>query len=331
MSRPVNVFRRPLLTLLATLAVALATVGLQAGTASGGPGPKGPPAPALIVVDSITSTVAPPAGTPGEAVPYVLVEAGQSFDITVSFYDASGAPASFNKDTVLVISTDTGPANQPSPSTGKALKGKTTATLTTMLPSPANQVSVTVSAPSTTGPVAVAPGTSRPDQRFDVLAELELRDLGSPLGIGGDAGCTAATEADPVCGVVLLPNGADSNQVLLSRGLCGDEYSGCRDARGSVVQVLADLGDRYSPANPATMIVRCDKTLCLPGPIQDTKLSFSLAGNAALVEAPACPAKNTIGWPEQEACVDYVQSSRDGVGDTVLYFLFWKDARVSIR
>ena len=120
---------------------------------------------------------------------------------------------------------------------------------------------------------------------------------------------------------------------MLSLGSCGDAYSGCSDARGSVVQALADLGETgelYTRDDPAAMILKCDKTLCLPGAIQGIVLSFSLDGNAALEAAPACPAKNTIG-AEQQACVDYVQSTRDGAGDSLLYFLFPADVRTSIR
>ena len=41
------------------------------------------------------------------------------------------------------------------------------------------------------------------------------------------------------------------------------------------------------------------------------------------------PRKNTIG-ADQVACVDYVQSKRDGSGDTYLYLLLTRDARVSV-
>ena len=57
---------------------------------------------------------------------------------------------------------------------------------------------------------------------------------------------------------------------------------------------------------------------------------YSLQGNAALTEAPACPTKNTIG-SSQVVCVDYVQSQRDNAGDTMLYLLFTEDARISVR
>lgn len=321
--------RRPFLILLASLAMALAGVGLQAGVAAGGP-----PMPVRIEVDRIFSGVTAPVGTPGTAVPSVLVEAGQSFSIEVSFFDAEGAPASFNKDTTLSIDTNTGTQNRPSATTGTAPGGATSATLTTSLPMPANQVEVMVGVPNAKGPHAVTPGTSSPDQRFDVLRDLEFHASapGTPFatGIGGDAGCTEATAADPVCGVALLPNGAQSDQVLLSLGLCDTTYAGCRSSSGSVVQALADLTGLYTKTAPAAILVRCDKSLCGQGPLQATELSYSLLGNAAMTTAPACPGKNTIG-ETQEACVDYVQSNRDNAGDSLLYLLFTEDVRTSIR
>jgi hypothetical protein len=121
--------------------------------------------------------------------------------------------------------------------------------------------------------------------------------------------------------------------VLLSLGACDSAYAGCGSTRGSLVQTLADLhdevtGDLYTKTSPATLFMKCDKSLCGSGSIQSKTLSYSLKGNAALQTAPACPAKGTVG-ADQDACVDYVVSKRDGSGDTYLYLLFTEDARVS--
>jgi hypothetical protein len=247
----------------------------------------------------------------------------------VSFYDASGAPASFSKDTALQITSDGGAA---SPSTATAPKGATSATLDTSLPA-ANQVSLTV---SLTGKAArtVTPGTSSPAQRFDVVKELHFVDSVSGTtfrsGIGGDdSQCQNATRTAPVCGIFILPHGAQSPQVLLSLGVCDTTYAGCGNVKGSVVQTLAELGGLYSNDDPATLLIKCDKTLCGTGPIHNQHLSFSLNGNDALATAEDCPAKATVG-PGQDACVDYVQSQRDGSGDTLLYLLFTKDMRGSV-
>lgn len=322
-------FRVAIRVTMALLSLALVTFGLQSVEATGGGSSK----PARIVIDRIFSTITAPDGTPEDAVPYALVLAGEPFSIQVSFVDAAGKPASFDRNTPLSISTDTGAANQPSPATGTAPRGAKSVVLTTSLPNPANQVAVTVSAPTLTGPKAVIPGTSSPDQLFDVLSELRFQPSapGTPFvgGIGGQADCASVTSADPVCGSLQLPRGAASPQVLLSRGLCDAVYAGCGSTRGSVVQFLADLGVLYTKTSPARMIVRCDKSLCGSQGLTKVKLNYSLLGNAALVPAPACPKKDRIG-PSQEACVDYRSSSRDNAGDSHLHLLLTHDARISV-
>lgn len=328
MSRELRLFRAPIRAALALLSLALVTVGLQTGLAAGAP-----PKPVLIQVDRVFSSLSAPSGTPDAAVPYALVVAGQPFSVEVSFYDSEGQPAAFGQDTPLSISTTTGSGNQPVPATGTAVAGETTATLTTTLSQPANQVRVTVSAPTLKGPKAVTPGTSSTDQRFDVLSELRYEAVTQgaafSAGIGGQANCAAATRDDPVCGTLMLPSGAFSSQVLLSRGLCDAAYAGCGSNRGSVLQFLADIEGLYTSTSPATMLVRCDKSLCGRQAIAKTGLSYSLLGNAALTPAPACPAKNTLG-DLQEVCVDYVASTRDNAGDSLMYLRLRKDARISV-
>lgn len=286
-------------------------------------------APTKIVIDSVSSPVTAPLGTPDGAVPYVLVAAGEPFTVNVSFYDALGAPASFTSDTVLSITSNRGAL---SPSTVVVRKGATSALLTTSLATAANQVSLTVKVASGPSARKVAPGTSRPDQLFDVMSQLRLEDSAPNFrqGIGGRSNCTEATVEDPVCGIVILPEGARSERVLLSLGACDSAYAGCGSIKGSLVQTLADLTGLYTKTAPATLLMKCDKSLCGSGSIQSKTLSYSLLGNAPLQTATACPAKGTIG-AEQTACVDYVQSKRDGSGDTYLYLLFTKDARVSVH
>jgi hypothetical protein len=307
----------------------MGSLGLQQGAASGAP-----PTPVRIVVDGISSPVTAPVGTPGEAVPYVLVEAGQQFFVDVSFYDAEGLPAAFRQDTTLTISTSTGRLNLPVPATGTAPKDATSARLATSLPLPANQVRVTVGVAGSRGPNAVAPGTSTAAQAFDVVEDIRLVDSAPgatfTAGIGGEGDCTTVTSGDPVCGLVLLPRGARSPQVLLSIGACDAAYGGCLSDRGAVVQALADLTDLYSNTAPATIVLKCDKSLCGQGALKDTVPRYSLLGNAPLEPAPECPAKATIG-ADQEVCVDYVSSNRDAAADTLLHVLLKRDARVSVR
>jgi hypothetical protein len=178
----------------------------------------------------------------------------------------------------------------------------------------------------------VAPGTSEPGQLFDVLSELRPDEPSTPgtafqEGIGGDSDCANATKEKPVCGIVILPSGSNS-PVLLSLGACDATYAACRSNRGVVVQTLADLSGLYSKAAPATLVIKCDKSLCGTGSIQSKIVSYSAFGNAPLAAAPACPAKGIVG--ATAACVDYVQSKRDGAGDTHLYLLFAQDMRGGI-
>jgi len=320
----VNAGRRLGLALALLATVVAAAAGALTGVAS-----AASPTPVSIRVDAVTSDVAAPGGTPTGAVPNVLVQTGGTVHVQVGFFDVSGAPAAFTKDTPLVITSDRGGLTQL---TGTAAKGATTATLDARFSQAANQVSVTVAVPGKAGS-GVAPGTSSAGQRFDVVSQLQFADS-SPgtsfqRGIGGDAACAIATTAAPVCGVVILPHGARSSQVFLSLGACDATYAACGSAKGSLVQTLADLSGLYDKSDPATLLMKCDKTLCGGGQISSTHLSFSLNGNDALGTAPPCPAKGTIG-ATQSACVDYVQSQRDGSGDTLLYLLFTQDMRGSV-
>jgi hypothetical protein len=302
-------------------------VGGTTWSAAGAP----PTAPVRIALDSVTSDVTAPGGTPSGAVPNVLVQIGGTVHLGVSFYDASGAPASFTKDTSLSVTSNRAGLTQL---TGTALKGATTATLDVSFTQAANQVSLTVSVQGKAGS-GITPATSSPAQIFDVVSQLQFVNAAPNTsfqrGIGGDdSQCANATSTNPVCGIVILPHGAQSSQVLLSLGACDSTYAACGSNRGSVVQTLADLSGLYSKTDPATLLLKCDKSLCGGGAIQNRHVSFSLNGNDPLALAEACPAKATVG-PAQAACVDYVQSKRDNSGDTHLYLLFTQDMRGSVR
>ncbi|MCF6378260.1 hypothetical protein L2K70_11660 [Nocardioides KLBMP 9356] len=296
--------------------------------------PAAPSAPVVIVIDRVAG-VAVPTGVPSSAAPSALVQAGGRITITVSFLDASGAPASFTKDTTLRISSSVGSLSQ---ATGIAPKGKTTVDITTSVTKAVNKVVLGVDAG--TGPKAPTGGTSAP---FDVLT-----DISAPLtatngaafsaGFGGEGGCTQATASQPVCQVVVLPRGAGS-QVVLSSGVCDTDasstYAPCfvgvgGRVDGAVLQALfAEPTQEYTTASPATVIVKCDKTLCGGGAVSDLTVAWSLAGNGNLTDALPCPAKNTMA-AAATPCVDYVQSKRDGSGDTHLYLLTDRDIRTGI-
>ena len=65
------------------------------------------------------------------------------------------------------------------------------------------------------------------------------------------------------------------------------------------------------PAAPATLVVRCDKSRCGGGAIQDNQLQVNLEPTGDLAASPACTAKGFMSGPDGH-CVDYVQSKRDG-------------------
>ena len=314
---------RVLLMLLACLGLAVPLLVTQGASAAS-------PSPVRIQIDRISSATQAPGGTPDASKPYVLVKAGDSFTIDVSFYDATGAPASFNNDTTLAISSSAGTLT---PSTRVAPKGATSAQLTTSLSSAANQVSLTVSVAGGKGARTVAPGRSSSAQLFDVVSQLrtDTNTANFTGGIGGDNNCSTATKDAPVCGIVMLPKGAASD-VLLSSGVCdGTAYTPCTAGtnKGAVIQTLFADGGLYTPTAPATLLMKCDKLRCGTGAIKNVPVYYSLSGNGALASVPPCPGKNTVG-SGQAMCVDYVQSQRDGSGDTYLYILFTHDARVGM-
>ena len=309
---------------LALVVSMLAAVGLVVS----GPATAASTAPVRVVLDAVTSDIAAPAGTPAGAVPTVLAKPGTTVHVRVSFYDATGAPASFTKDTAVVVSSDGGQLSQL---TKTVPKGATAATLDVAFAQAANQVVLAVTVPAKSG--STISTTSSPAQRFDVVSQLQF--VGSSpgvslqAGIGGDTECQNATPTNPVCGIVILPHGAQSSRVLLSLGACDATYAACGSGKGSVVQTLAGLSGLYSKSDPAALLMKCDKTLCGGGQIQDHHVFYSLTATGALAAAPACPAKGTM-IADDVPCVDYVQSKRDGSGDTLLYLLFTQDMRGSV-
>jgi hypothetical protein len=335
--------RRLVFLLVACLAAALGGLFTSSARAAN-------TAPVAIVIDGITgeSLTGLDLGTlPPGAAPSTFVRAGGDFSIQVSFHDSTGALAAFNNDTTLAITgtTNSGAATL-SPATVVVPKGNMTYDLHTSIADAANQVVLTV-AVAGKKPSTVAAGVSYvpnvKDLRFDVVsdARTESGGAGFQQGIGGDQNCTNATSSAPVCAIVVLPQGAGPN-VLLSVGACDPStlspyapcFAGPRKTGGAILQTLfaqptAPSATPYSTTSPATVIFKCDKSLCGNGPIQDLTVGWSLSGNGVLVDALACPAKNTMA-AEHTPCVDYVQSKRDGAGDTHLYLLTDGDLRGGI-
>lgn len=297
------------------------------------------PTPTSIRIDQITSPRSAPTFTPDEAVPNLLVQVDDVISVHVSFWEGT-SEAAFNKDTALKLTTNVGSLTVLD---ATVTGGQTSAILTAQISDAVNQVIVSVDDFATGKKASDILGDTADDHETEVfdVVYLVLSDTsassGYQRGIGGDQACTEATRADPVCGIVLLPFGAQAG-VSLSTGLCGaadDAYAPCVKGSGVVLQVLAGMaGLGYGPTTPATLLVKCDKSLCGSGGIQRNSLNFSFGGNDSLTEVEPCPAKGTLPpVPPGELskpCVDYVQSKRDGSGDTYLYFLFDRDARVSV-
>jgi hypothetical protein len=315
------------LVLLGCLVVALG--GLVTTTASA----VNPNLPTSMVITGITSAYTPPAGLDPGSAPGVLVKTGEPITVRVEFFIGS-TPASFSSNTNLKISSTVGTLSS---STGVAPGGQTYALLTTSVTPVVNRVGLTVTVAN--GPAkGLSTGAPTDVSTFDVLADIDTTSnltLGDPFtdGIGGDAGCSNATTAAPVCAIVVLPRGAGPS-VLLSVGACDTTgtyarcYEGTKKTGGAIVQALfAQPSEPYSTTSPATVIVRCDKVLCGTGRIQDLTVAYSLFGDGPLTDALPCPAKGTMadaGVP----CLDYVQSKRDGSGDTHLYLNTDRDIRV---
>lgn len=312
----VQTHRRSALALLtALLSVAL---GLWLSSAPAGAAPA---ATVYLHVTSITTPSIDVPVTPGT--PAVFVVQGVPFDATVSFTDSAGDngnPVTLpNGVSSLKLTDSLGDTlgtvdNIASTATSVVFSG-------VHIDTAANAVtlSASVAKGSSKGTVSVA------SQPFDVQSSYTTNPQGSPLtqigGTSGGTGCTATPDS-PTCADLLLPDGS-STTILMSTGLC----TGIATCNGSVVQWLVGLDQStYTRTNPATLVMKCDKTLCGGGGINKQHLVVQLTPTDAPTTAPACPAKNTIG-SEQNFCVDYVQSTRDNAGDTYLYLLFFMDGR----
>ena len=325
--------------LVATLGLAVVNPA-SAGKPSGGGGTT-LPTPTQVVILSMASDFTRSADfpAPGDGtvpVPTVVVAAFGTIRVSVELRDANGDLAAFKKDTALRVTSSVGIVGETS---GTAFKGESTAFVDTRVTEPINQVALSVSAGSGTSLL-----TSSPSVTFDVLSLIKPNLTASSKaafeeGIGGNSSCVSAEPLTPVCGIVRLPRGSGTN-VLLSVGACdvvkesvpryAPCYEGPKGPGGAVVQTLfTQPSIPYTTGSPATIILKCDKTLCGTGPIQRLTVLFSLSGNTPLTAPDACPAKGTMATAGKP-CVDYVQSKRDGSGDTHLFLLTDRDIRTGI-
>lgn len=317
--------RRQLLVAPTLFAVAVALTGLSATDARAQLA-TGPPV--IITVNNVRSSVLPP---PSAGAPADLLVAQEPFAVDVSF-TAGGIPKPISefKAVTLEVSAAGGPGFTATSVTRvvvpKGAVGGTFAQLT--LDAAANGVvlSVTATAPAK-DVLSVVPGSSSQlDVAKDYVSFAFQGVGGATVSREGPAVPCTATAARTTCvDLVLPPSANNGTQALFSTGVCSASV-GCEPGR-DVLQVLAVFG--LTKQAPATLIVKCDKSLCGGGAIAGNVLKVSTAPSGPLIAAPACSSKGVID-EGVESCVDYVQSRRDGSGDTYLYWLVTRDARMSI-
>ncbi len=292
------------------------------------------PAPAFASVGEATGdVVASPVSLPAK--PTVITQVGATVKVTVSLWTSSAktTAAAFNKDTDFTLTSGGVSVTRTFPANTAVLEFTTGAFGTAV-----NETTVSVSFPGLKGKSAI-PAASSPTV-FDVLTFVAA-DTAAPgqpytrnVGKGGGT-CGEVTAQEPFCATVILPNGAaNAGNIVVGTGTCGDAtFTGCKVSQNSfVLELLADLTGRYSATSPATVILSCDKIYCGNGAIKNNVPSLTSLGNGPLADVPACAAKGVGPEPGNllvDACVDYVQSTRDNAGDTHLYVLFTRDLRGS--
>ncbi|MGH8893483.1 MAG: hypothetical protein ACRDWY_09285 [Actinomycetes bacterium] len=303
------------------VALAMSNVGSAANAA-----PAAPPTHLGVSVASNLADVPQTSGTPA-----LLVEALKDVPVTVTLLDAADQPVvvSNSKATVVSLAVSgglgfVGAAQVVIPG------GVSSGVGTAKLDRTGNDV--TISGEVVRG-VKEALGLTGVSPDFDVVRDRAqfTYDVfpGNNVLVsedGKDTECTP-TKTDKTCADLILPNGIASN-AFFATGAC-DAAAGCESTK-ELLLVLAEFGAGHSNQTPATLIVKCDKSLCPGGGIQTYTLQVNLAGDGALPSqpAPSCAAKGVI-QDGLDFCVDYVQSKRDNSGDSHLYLLLARDARAS--
>jgi hypothetical protein len=309
------------------IAALLLVVGMLAagfGAASAATPPQ-----LVVTVSSVDSIVTDLDLAPDEALPGVLTAANDKdhpIAVTLSLSDDSDLSRNLVVD--LTVVGGTGKFSQTSfkvPSKGP------TATFNVTYSKAQDGVALyaSVHKPTSTSPT---PGQSA---FFDVLESLTVTQKESlpANGLGADA--CGANFAGPLCGFVILPHSITSKAAALSSGSCS-EANGC-SSKLAEIQFIAGLDQSLYRAEPATLVLRCDKGTCKGKGVSNYTAKVTLLKTGDLYVSPPCPAKNTLpplpttvdpDRPEiGHVCTDYVSSHRDNAGDLLLEVLFDKDMR----
>lgn len=309
--------------MLVVAATAVALTGLVMPGASAAPPP---PADHLVVV--VQGNVEVPV-TGGE--PSLLIEKDKPFPVTVTVFDTTGTEMVLSGNKSTTVNLTVGGA---AVGTVVIPGGESSATGQATVATSANDLRVHAVAKVPPGVKVNEPPLDGDSNLFDVMGNVasippgQLQGSNVLVSAGGVNAPCEATVQKPTCVDLLLPFGATS-AAFFATGEC-DAAVACLSTNRELELVLAGFGVGTSNSNPATAIFKCDKSLCPGGGIQSYNLQVSLDGDGPLpgTPAPACASKGAI-QTGHDFCVDYVQSKRDGSGDTYLYLLLARDARGS--
>jgi len=301
---------RLLLSVLTAGLLALATLAVLP-PASGG-AVKG-----SLVVRSVTD---PATGLSGAV-------QGRPFSVVVQAVDELGAPLVVTRDTTVTLVEISGPGSLGGTLTGTIPRNNSQGTISGATYSLfANGVVLEV---RSTGGLSLNAGRTTVNvARTAVKATATPR---SSLDVT-DPDCTVPTPAVPVCGYLKLPNGANGT-ILLTVGSCASIVACFNQAQAppGLVTAAVSLKDAnglplYTKTAPATFVLGCDKTLCSNGGVPKFNVLIDVTDTGAFAVAPDCPSKGVLG-ATQTACLDTVQSKKDGSGDVFSVVLFDHDIR----
>jgi len=303
---------RLLLSVLTASLLALATI-------AGIPPASGGAVKGSLVIRSVTD---PTTGLAGAV-------QGRPFTVVVQALDDLGAPLVVTRDTTVTLVEISGPGSVGGTLTGTIPKNSSQGTISGATYSTfANGVVLEV---RSTGGLSLSPAQTTVNvARTAVKATATPR---SSLDVT-DPGCAAPTREVPVCGFLKLPNGANGT-ILLTVGSCAGIVACFSQAQAppGLVTASVSLKDAngaplYTKTAPATFVLGCDKTLCSNGGVPKFNVLIDVTDTGAFEVAPNCPSKGVLG-ATQTACLDTVQSKKDGSGDVFSVVLFDHDIRGS--
>jgi len=301
---------RRLAALAAALAMVAASLLLGTGSASGG-SIKG----SLRIV-SVTDSATGLAGAVKD----------RPFTVVVEVLDTAGVPLVLTKALPVSLSAS-GPGSLSGTVSGSIPKNASRGTISGVLYSAfGNGIILTAS----------DGGSYTSGQATIAVAATAVKTTGNPhvaLNVT-DPACAAPSPSSPVCGYLLLPNGANGT-VLMSVGSCSGIVDCFADAPSIAGLVSASMSLKdanglplYSKTAPASFVIGCDKTQCGGVGVPHVPFLVDLNDTGNFITAPDCPSRGTLG-PDQDVCQDQVQGRRDNAGDLYTTLLFDIDIRAS--